>query len=400
MGRRAGRRAVDVVAGLLVVLVLAEVGVRLFQPIPTQRLLPLFYPSDALERIATNRSFFRFDPDLGWSLTPGMVRRTNTGVTFRTNGDGLRAAHPHHPEPPPGVRRLAAFGDSFVHCYEVDDPYCWTDALEEAWPGTQVLNFGVPVYGPDQAWLRYQRDGRGYHPCGVLLGYMVENVHRVVNRFRAFYQPTTDFLLPKPRFLVDGGGLRLLPNPAATPEQLEDPRWVEATLGPHDAWYFPGLFVPHALDALHLVRVARTAAYRRHIEALGGADEYLGRLHEAYLEAREGYQVAGRVLIEFARQVRQDGASPVVVVFGRMVDVVAVSQGEPKAYQPLLDWLAREEIPTIDVTDRLAREALRTEAAELFAPQQHYSEQGNAVVASTLARRLPDLVSGTCDTGQ
>jgi len=159
------------------------------------------------------------------------------------------------------VRRLAAFGDSFVRCYEVNSADCWTTGLEQAWPGTQVLNFGMPVYGPDQVWLRYRRDGREFHPCGVLIGYMIENIQRVVNRFRAFYQPSTDFLLGKPRFVLDGDGLRLLPNPASSPWQLEDPRWVEETFGPQDAWYFPGMFVANPLDVSHVVRVARTAAY-------------------------------------------------------------------------------------------------------------------------------------------
>jgi len=107
--------------------------------------------------------------------------------------------------------------------------------------------------------------------------------------------------------------------------------------------------------------------------------------------------VAGRILINFAREVRQDGAAPVVVVFGRRAEVVALSRGEAKSYQPLLDWLAREDVPTIDVTDDLARQALRTGDAELFAQQQHYSEEGNAVVAATLARRVPALVGGACD---
>ena len=57
--------------------------------------------------------------------------------------------------------RLAVFGDSFTHCDEITYQNCWTSRLESLWPNTEVLNFGVPGFGPDQAWLRYQRDGRG-----------------------------------------------------------------------------------------------------------------------------------------------------------------------------------------------------------------------------------------------
>jgi len=66
---------------------------------------------------------------------------------------------------------------------------CWTSGLEHAWPGSEVLNFGAPDYGHDQAWLRYERDGRAYRPCVVLMGYMVDSISRVVSRFRPFQSP-------------------------------------------------------------------------------------------------------------------------------------------------------------------------------------------------------------------
>ena len=48
---------------------------------------------------------------------------------------------------------MAAFGESFTYCEEVDVSDCWVAQLEHAWAGSEVLNFGVPGYGPDQAWL-------------------------------------------------------------------------------------------------------------------------------------------------------------------------------------------------------------------------------------------------------
>jgi hypothetical protein len=104
-------------------------------------------------------------------------------------------------------------------------------------PGLEVLNFGVSGYSPDQAWLRYQRDGRAYQPCAVLIGYMIENVNRVVNRFRPFYQPDTGIVLGKPRFQVQSGQLTLLPIPAQQVTDYADPAWVERSLGPNDFWY-------------------------------------------------------------------------------------------------------------------------------------------------------------------
>jgi hypothetical protein len=389
-------KLVAICAGLATAFMVAEVGLRLAQPIPPHQLLPFPYKLNELRRFVNGTAgYFRFDAQLGWSLAPNW-RIESDGVLSETNEAGLRAEREYPPEPPPGVRRLAAFGDSFVHCDEVNLEDCWTSGLEEAWPGTEVLNFGVPVYGPDQAWLRYERDGRAYRPCAVLIGYMVENINRVVNRFRPFYIPEANLILSKPRFVPDGDGLRLLPNPVTGPAMLADPRRVEAMLGPDDYWYFPGTFVANPLDVSYVVRVVRTAAYRRHIAERGGIDYYVQRFDHLYRVDQEAYQVAGRVLIQFARRVRQDGATPVVVVFARQAEVLDLRDRGVKVHQPLLDWLGREGIPAIDVTDRLAAEAQRIDVDALFASRGHYNKEGNGLVAATLARRLPELTAATC----
>ena len=245
---------------------------------------------------------------------------------------------------------------------------------------------------------------------------MVENINRVVTRFFPFYQPETGIVLGKPRFLLDGEDLSLLPNPATSLDLLDDPRWAERALGPHDRWYFPGLFVANPLDALHLVRVVRTAAYHRHARGLKGFDTRFLRaygsgaawggmgdleafddqLARAYQPDQEAYRVAERVLIGFARDVRRDGATPVVVVFGRRQEAVAVRRQQGKIYASLLDSLAREGIATIDVSEPLARESRRVGMEQLFGSLGHYTPQINQIVGAELARTLPDLTAPTC----
>jgi hypothetical protein len=395
MRRRILTRGGLVVAALIFALVFAEIGLRVASPIRSEDLLPLSYNREAIQAIAAGGAYLRFDGDLGWIPAPS-TERNDDDARYKTNGDSIRSDREYARETPPGTRRLAAFGDSFTHCDEVNNPECWTAQLEQSWQSTEVLNFGVPGYGPDQGWLRYERDGRPYRPCGVLIGYMIENVHRVVNRFRPFYAPQTGIALSKPRFILQGDDLTLLPNPATSPELLTDPRWVEETLGPNDPWYFPGMFVPHPLDALQIVRVARSAAYRRARAAL---DDKRGEDHPLAPMYREGdpaFQVTGRVVTDFARAVQRDGATPVVVVFTGKDELVTLRHGEPKVYQPLLDWLDREGIPTVDASDALARQANRSGVDRLVARQGHYSRQGNQVVAEALARQLPALVAPTC----
>jgi hypothetical protein len=345
--------------------------------------------------MAVGDSYLRFDPDLGWSQRPG-ARAVDDGIVYQANEAGFRADREHSREPLPGVRRLAAFGDSFTHCDEVGLQDCWTSRLEEAWQPSEVLNFGIQASAPDQGWLRYQRDGKPYRPCAVLVGFQVENVNRVVNRYRPFYAPQSGVTFSKPRYVLDGKGLRLLPNPVTGQGQLDDPTWVERTLGPNDFWYFPGMFAPSPLDRLMLARLTRSATYRQHRIRIEGPKSDERPNGHAYTPEDERFQVSGRLLVQFAREVQSDGATPVVLFFGQRDEVVSVRHRHPKEYQPLLEWLAAEQIAVVDVTDDLAREANRVGADTLFARNGHYSRRGNQTIGTALAERLPRLTAATC----
>jgi hypothetical protein len=382
------------IATFVLALAGAEMSLRVLQPVPMSDLLPYAAPRLMQPPDATPDAYVRFDAELGWSIGRS-ARTVDDGILLRSNAGGFRAEREYDYEPPLGVRRVAAFGDSFVHCDEVSYEECWTNHLEQSWTGTEALNFGIPGGAPDQGWLRYDRDGRTYDPCAVLIGFQVENVNRVVNRFRPFYAPRGGIPLSKPRFVLEGDGLRLLPNPVNSPAMLNDPRWVEQNLGPDDFWYFSGMFAPQAFDDFVLARLVRTAFYNQHRMRLKEqANEHPNS--RAYRADDERFKVTGRVLIQFAHDVETSGATPVVVIFGQKADVTSARHREPKAYQPLLDWLKAEHVATIDVTDDLAREANRRGVDPLFARGGHYSRQGNEVVGRAISSKLPQLVAATC----
>ena len=380
---------------VLLGLIVAEAAVRRLQPIPEAQLLPFPFHHVEIARIASRDSYIGFDPELGWSQTPG-ARAVDDGIVFQANEAGFRAEREYPREPPPGVRRLAAFGDSFTHCDEVGLQDCWTTRLEGAWERAEVLNFGIPASAPDQGWLRYQRDGKPYRPCAVLIGFQVENVNRVVNRYRPFYAPQSGIALSKPRYVLDGDGLRLLANPVTGAGQLDDPAWVERNLGPDDYWYFPGMFARGPLDDLLLSRLTKSALYRQHRARIEGPRSEQRPNGTAYQPTDERFQVSGRILVGFAREVQAAGSTPVVLFFGQRDEVVSVRHKEPKEYQPLLDWLDAEGIAVLDVTDVLAREANQSGADTLFARNGHYSRRGNEAIGKGLAQRLPRLTAATC----
>jgi hypothetical protein len=387
------RRLSIMVFGLLLGLIVGELGLRIVAPVKAADLLPLQYDRSGLERIAAQDTYITFDQSLGWTVSKGTSRPANQAV-YTSNSAGMRASREYAVTPPETGPRLAAFGDSFTHCDDVENDECWTAQLEAEVPGTEVLNFGVSGYAPDQAFLRYQQEGRAYKPCAVLIGYMVENVNRVVNRFRPFYQPDTGITLGKPRYLLQGDGLELLPSPARSPLDYGDAAWVERELGPHDFWYYPGLFNSGLLDSSHFIRLGRTAAYDRRFGGLRDDNEDARDIGWAYAPDSEGLEVASRILIQFARQVEADGATPVVLIFGRKSDVVALRGDEKKVYEPLLQRLKRADVSTIDLTERLVEAQKKSGVERLI--DKHYRAAGNAVVADALARRLQKITPNTC----
>ena len=381
-----------VLLGVGLALGLAELYLRLALPTSPAVRLPMSYDLEALDLIARGEAYLAFDAELGWQPRPAADARID-GSRYTHNQAGLRAPREYAPSPGPGIRRFAAFGDSFTYCQEVSIGNCWTEQLAEELPATEVLNYGVPGYAPDQAWLRYRRLGASTSPCAVLIGHMVENVNRVVNRFRPFYEPKTGIPLGKPRFGLDGDQLRLLGTGAEGAEQFRDPRWVETQLGPHDAWYYPGTFVANPLDGLFLSRLTRTAFYQtgdRH-DGMEWTPAWAARM---YRPGSEPFEVLLGVLSGFAADVRAAGASPVVLIFPSKDEVEAARDGHARTHQPLVDALARLDVATVDLTDSLGRFARSNDISRVF--QGHYTRFANARIARTLADQLPALTSRTC----
>jgi hypothetical protein len=389
--RQISLRLATLLAGLLIATVLGEVGLRVAGPaVPVAR-LPLTYDQDALSRIASGDAYVAFDENLGWLPTP-LVDRIGGDVHYRHSAAGLRSDRDYSSTPDPGLRRIAAYGDSFTYCEEVEIEDCWTSKLEELLPRSEVLNYGVPGYAADQAWLRFQRGGAAARPCAVLIGHMVENVNRMTNRFRPFYYPETGIPLSKPRFTLVNGRPELLPSPARWLDELRDPEWVETNLGPRDSWYFPGTFVASPLDQLAIGNLARSAWYRSPRRA--GVDWTPSWAAGVQRPGQEGFDVTVAVLGGFAEEVRSAGATPLVLIFPWKDEIAAQRDRTPKAHAALLSALQGLGIPTLDLTDELGEQARRSSLGNLTV--EHYRPLGNTVVARTVARDLPKVAAATC----
>jgi hypothetical protein len=329
-----------------------------------------------LNRIITGTTrYIDFSAELGWTIHPG----GEEPPLYRANAEGIRADHEYGEAPPAGVLRVEAFGDSFTHGADVPNSASWTGLLER--PGEEVLNFGVGGYGLDQALLRYRLEGRHFRPAIVLIGYMSENLKRSVNVYRPFYNPTGVIPLAKPRFRLDHDTLVLLPNPMRTAGDYAALRSSPAAtfhrLGADD-YYYRTREHSGPWDALGVVRLAKLSArvVRQSNGPLRG---------NVYNTDSEAFKVTVATMAEFVREVRADGAMPVVLLFPQQLDLHHYLRDGTRSYDPLRKELDRLGLPYLDLVD--AFEGCRPADLPSLIPS-HLTAKGDARVAAYLANRL------------
>lgn len=330
-------------------------------------------------QIADTSSYMMFDPELGWT-----IRAHGNRPQYKANSKGLRATREYDLAPPADRVRVAAFGDSFTHASGVPTGFTWEEKLEGLEPGLEVINFGIPGSAPDQALLRYRREGVQYRPAVVLIGMMSENVNRMVNTFRPFYFAKSGLPFSKPRFAVQGGELVLHENPIRSIGEyralLEDPEAWLPRLGEHDYYYRRNNrrsrfdFLPSARFA----RVIGNQYFNQPIFLPNGL----------YNTRSEAYQVTFRVLDQFYREALGNGSLPVIVLFPQRRDVRLRHEGEKVTYQPLLDELKRRGYRVIDLADGFER--YDPQAAMTKKNFLHYPRAGNQMAA----RWIRDVLAG------
>jgi hypothetical protein len=359
----------------LVSLIVAKKVRRIsYQPVPTElttgqeEVLTAFVESGGVGK------YMRQDAKLGW--TP-----------VENNSDGMRDPRTYDPTPPPNVVRIAAYGDSFTFGEDVTQGESWAAQLAAHSANLEVLNYGVPGYGPDQAYLRYQEHRQAFSPQIVFLGYMTENLARTVSVYRPFYYRESASIFTKPRFSVKDNKLKLLPNPIATVQDhadfLANDAKVLAKLGEHD-YHYQTAYKPGPFDFLPSVRFCKISGQ---VLAKRVVQPIL-RLDGVYNDQSEAYQVTAKVFDAHYQEVIADGALPIVVILPENPDHLRSRQGKSRRYQVLLDDLENKSCQVIDVLDAFVPVQDQYSLADLTVRNGHYSVLGNEIVADFLYQEL------------
>ena len=335
---------------------------------------------DILSRLINGKAeYIGYSRELGWTTLP-----YGENELFRANSQGVRGTREYAIAPPQDSLRIAAFGDSFVHGDDVPNSAAWSILMEQKAPGVEIMNFGVGGHGPDQAYLRYLKEGRTYSPDIVFIGYQTENINRVVNVFRPFYSANTGNPLSKPYFRLVDGRLVHNENPMGSLSDyqilLDDPASVLGPIGEND-FHYQFRYKRGPLDWSPLIRLIKVFYFEFRSRFMNPIYQ-----NNQYRTSSEAYQLVLAIIQDFHCDVLANGSLPVVVLFPNRADLAALSSSDSLRYEPLKDQLLVADYPVIELAEAFRPFIGQTDLDELI--KAHYTGQGNELVADYLLSEI------------
>ena len=164
------------------------------------------------------RQIYEYHPVVGYRFIPNLRARIpheSGGYLMQVNASGFRSNRPFVCERQPGCRRILFFGDSFTAGDAVANHERYTDLLE-ARLGIETYNYGLSSTGTDQQYLAWSEFARDVEHDLVVIAVFVENIRRVVARYRLHRDASgRERLYAKPFYTLEEGNLRLQQVPPA-----------------------------------------------------------------------------------------------------------------------------------------------------------------------------------------
>jgi len=327
-----------------------------------------------------HRQVFQYHPTIGYHFVPGLRARIETedgGYLVRANSSGFRCEHEFVREKSSQRNRVLLFGDSITAGDLVSNKDRYGDQLERLLPSLEVYNFGLPGSGTDQQYLIYREIAAGIEHDLLLIGLMVENIRRVVARYR----PATDqdghqWIQAKPYFVLKSDGeldLRGVPVP-------KDP--ISPDLLP-------------ASEREHVDTYGKFALVRRAINALGSPVKDLAQRLTRF-QPLPAYDSAGdpawKLLKAILTQWVKTSKVPVIICLIPLYQYIEQTSS-PEGYQSRFREL--ESLPRVMIHDPLP-DFWKFSADERrgfrFKHDLHPTPAGHRVLAESLTRAIAPLM--------
>ncbi len=344
-----------------------------------------------------------FDSNVGWTRkanSTGVENGQKGPITFRIDGNGSRSI--------PAVATeavIAAFGDSYAFCRQVEDEETW-EAQLAASERVGVLNYGVGNYGVDQALLRYESTDLPESVKVVVMNFVPETICRIQSYWKHYLEFGNTFAF-KPRFFLDGNGELILKKNAIS--GFDDFLNIETKLNDirsSDGFYnkkfrryqfrFPYVLslVRSPIDQMKIIISIAIRSLMRSIGKSSNKIENMPftivmkrNLRGAYAEYKnaQARELLTAILLRFKEQALQRGHYPLVVVTPQLLDLKLI-KADKIPYGEYYSALLKH----VDVID-LTKDFCSVDYENLYVNDQyggHLSSFGNQLVANKISSWL------------
>jgi len=320
-----------------------------------------------------------WDDELGWPSPRDAVAppRDRTGAKY--NPDFSQSNHPC----------ASAYGASFVWGEDVPFADGWVEQLSRKL-GCWVANYGVPAYGTDQAYVRFQRMKQDQAPV-TMLGFSPEHIMLNVNQYRGFmgYGPSPTGI--KGRFILDGEGrLEWIHRPRISEKEFVEFLRDPANLLPHEYLLPDTPDGPVTLRFPYTLTVARVALMPRLRVRFTGRPSWADFYRAGHRSG--GLALTAAIVEAFVREAeRRDKRALIVVLPGASNFRAEAKFGQPE-YAPLIAALAAKNIDVFDPSPALLTALGQRSYCELYtAPadcEGHFGIEGSRIVADVIMAEL------------
>ena len=319
---------------------------------------------------ASHSGVFLFDPQLGWTVGPNRKGTGGSHEKLFSSAEGARAgAEGLRFDDRSARTTIALLGNSYVFGEDVEYEDTWGFHLEQRLGAdVQVLNFGVPGYGVDQAYLRYLRDVRERRPDIAILGVISHDLIRTTMVYYAVSFAGAAVPGAKPRFSMKNGQLTLVNVPLPLPEAVYGAQSIQdLPFIDYDQTYRPIEWQRHWYEVSYLLRFA--VSWCSPCGGLGAPNDN-----------EETVPLNGAILHEFVREATASGTIPIVVFLPSFREGRDAS-GRLSATPSLgVRILKNAQVDFVDLTDCIKRVDERNQ----FTSGWHYTPQANSIMAECL----------------
>lgn len=407
-GRKCLRRALLVAVTGLLLLLVAEVCLRLIRPD--------LVASRQLQTIA--------DPFIGWRYAPNQSwqGRTETGQPRHVRSNLLGFADVDHDlQADRDTFRVAFLGDSFVAGLHVDfhDTLCSVSVRtlisQRGGKSAEALNFGHSGFGTVNEYLSWKYYAAPFRPDAVVLAFFLGN--DVANNLVDY--PTESFRSPK--FTLVNSQLQALPFHLGAS--------AEAERRQRRSWWYRTFLEPAVLyqqykllerDLRHQWRGDRRRETRpEETQIPFWKRAYAPRDWQTYLpdpdeDFQKAWAVTEALLLRLGEEVRGSGARFYVAL------LPGLERMQPEEFQKsltrypgaesirfdldfprqrLLRFLKTHSIPAIDITAEFEKRVPPAERMDLyFHFDRHFSVRGHRIAGEAIGGQLAHEFSGSQET--